>query len=85
MRDGTVLRADVFRPDSDGQYPCLVARSLWIVEPIVFTPTVMDSFDSSLGAIVFQRDPAGHPIGMMLNAGDASHVALVKITSGCTD
>jgi hypothetical protein len=63
----------------------LVARSLWIVEPIVFTPTVMDSFDSSLGAIVFQRDPAGHPIGMMLNAGDASHVALVKITSGCTD
>ena len=27
MRDGTVLRADVFRPDDDGKYPAIVVRT----------------------------------------------------------
>ena len=27
MRDGTVLRADVYRPDTDGKYPVLLART----------------------------------------------------------
>ena len=30
MRDGTVLRADVFRPDVEGQFPVIIERTqLW--------------------------------------------------------
>ncbi|MDA1280495.1 MAG: hypothetical protein O3B95_10750, partial [Chloroflexi bacterium] len=27
MRDGTILRADVYRPDSEGQFPVLIERT----------------------------------------------------------
>ena len=27
MRDGTILRADVWRPDADGQFPVLIERT----------------------------------------------------------
>ncbi len=30
MRDGTILRADVFRPDVEGQFPVIIERTmLW--------------------------------------------------------
>ncbi|MBT4341881.1 MAG: hypothetical protein HOD62_07405, partial [Chloroflexi bacterium] len=27
MRDGTILRADVWRPDADGKFPVLIERT----------------------------------------------------------
>ena len=48
MEDGVVLRADIFRPDDDGQYPVLMTLSLiHISEPTFFVQTMTGSIPCS--------------------------------------
>lgn len=56
----------------------LVARSLWFAEPVIFTPTATDRFDSSLGAITFERDKQGKLAGLKLNMDLSYNIALKK-------
>lgn len=60
----------------------LVARTIWTVDPIVFTPTVVDGFESSLGAIKVERDAKGKPVGLKINTENAHHVSLRKVPAG---
>lgn len=59
----------------------LVARSIWTVDPIVFAPTVVDGFESSLGAITVERDAKGKPVGLKINMENARNVSLRKVTA----
>jgi putative CocE/NonD family hydrolase len=60
MRDGTILRADVFRPAADGQYPVLLQRTPYNKEFYPFTYAALDPIRAAAaGYVVVIQDVRG--------------------------
>ncbi|UGS37063.1 Cocaine esterase [Capillimicrobium parvum] len=60
MRDGCMLRANVFRPDGDGRHPVLVFRTPYDKNFAQITFMTMDSFRAvEAGYVVVQQDVRG--------------------------
>ena len=56
MRDGTILRADVFRPDAPGRFPVLVNRGPYGKDPYAENPDHSVWFFSSQGYVLVSQD-----------------------------
>lgn len=62
----------------------LTARTLWLPEPIVFTPTIPDRFDSahySMSTIVVDRDSARNVTGLRVHAEGMRNVILERVVA----
>src|SRR5215218_2272572 len=60
MRDGTVLRADVYRPAGDGRYPVLVQRTPYNKEMWPLTAATLDPVRAAAaGFVVVIQDVRG--------------------------
>jgi uncharacterized protein len=60
MRDGTVLRADVYRPAREGQYPVLLMRIPYSKSFLPFTTLTLDPFTAAhAGYVVIIQDVRG--------------------------
>ncbi|MDQ3766425.1 MAG: CocE/NonD family hydrolase, partial [Actinomycetota bacterium] len=60
MRDGTVLRADIYRPSEEGNYPVLVQRTPYNKEFWPFTAAMLDPRKAaSSGYVVVIQDVRG--------------------------
>jgi uncharacterized protein len=59
-RDGTVLRADIYRPDDDGQYPALLLRTPYGKQVPAYTHASLDPVRAALhGYVVIIQDTRG--------------------------
>lgn len=60
MRDGTVLRADVYRPDEDGPFPVLLHRNPYGKRTAAGVGLVLDTLTAvTRGYIVVHQDTRG--------------------------
>jgi len=60
----------------------LLARSLWIAEPIVLAPVVVDRFESDnryFAAVVFDRDGAGRIRGLHVSSDRARNIEMRRL------
>jgi len=60
----------------------VVARSLWLAEPIVFCASLPDRFDSDcsfMSVVNIVRDPRGKVIGMIVHGSRIRHMKLEKV------
>lgn len=82
------LAGSYFSPELDITYTFtleagrLAARSIWSVEPIVFTPGIADRFDSphwTMSTIVFVRDARGRVNGLRVHADGIRDVLLRRV------
>ncbi|MGD9599271.1 MAG: serine hydrolase domain-containing protein [Steroidobacteraceae bacterium] len=82
------LAGRYFSPELDVTYDIsveqgrLVARSIWLVEPIEFTPGIVDRFDSphwAMSTIVVVRDARGRVAGLRIQADRIRNVQLDRL------
>jgi uncharacterized protein len=67
MRDGTVLRADVYRPDDDARHPVLIQRTPYNKEMLALTAMTLDPMRAATaGFVVAIQDVRGR----FASAGD---------------
>jgi len=72
MRDGVILRANIFRPADDGQYPVLVARTPYGKDFLSVSP-YMDAVRMARAGYIVALDDAAQRAARQTILHDTAH------------